>query len=75
MTDLSMSRVELSELVYDGFACNAKSKNELKRCDEFAEEVFTFADIVRYQMAVSGAMRWPWSQEVIIKIEAKVSYG
>ena len=61
------------EVVYSGHDCMASVEDFLTAEWDKASLMMTLAYEIRYNFAISGAMRWPWSQEAPIRTKFQVS--
>ena len=68
----SQEEIEALENVFSGHGPMPSTRDFfgpfLKLFENSTHEAFS----MRYQAAMSGAMRWPWSQEAAISINVKV---
>lgn len=62
---------ELS-IVFSGFACMATPEAAFLDSMHNAMKIFNEVAAMRYDAAVSGAMRWPESQEAAIGMNAQL---
>ena len=61
--ELSKEDVDWLESLWDGHACNASTDDFLKSTLELHQRMLIHTIDLRAYAAISGAMRWPWSQE------------
>lgn len=64
--ELSEDEVTEFETVFSGVGPLPSHKKYLESMLQKASNQIVYAASMRYQAAVSGAMRWPWSQEAMI---------
>lgn len=52
--------------IWDGYACNSHPADVTKAHLETLQRMLVHINTIRRDAAISGAMRWPWSQEFMI---------
>lgn len=64
---------DLPDIVYSGYGCMASAVEAAEPM--FRQEMAVYNTVLkmRHDFSVSGAMRWPWSQEAPIVTRRKVS--
>lgn len=49
--------------IWDGYACNGDHVDAVKSHLEMLQRMLIHINTIRLDASISGAMRWPWSQE------------
>lgn len=58
--------------VYSGYGCMAGVREFIEAELDLALRETIYVAHLREQMSISGAMRWPWSQEAVIVGNTKI---
>lgn len=70
--DLDPGMADLVDATYSGYGPMATPDEALTPRLEQTLELLTYVTQLRHEFAVSGAMRWPWSQEAPILAQTRL---
>ena len=60
------------EAIFSGYACAPSADDFISRELDYVRELIVRAAVMRWHAAVSGAMRYPWSQEFAMEFVAVI---
>jgi hypothetical protein len=61
--ELLQNDKEALATIWDGYACNSHPADVAQAHLELLQRMLVHVNTIRLDAAISGAMRWPWSQE------------